>query len=105
MNSDVTVFFIDILPRIKPGVVIHIHDINLPYDYPDSFKEWYWNEQYLLAVYLMASMEKVIPLLPTTFICRSEKLKALISENFVSLGSAERDESWFGGGSFWFTKK
>jgi len=36
MNSDVTVFFVDILARIKPGVIIHIHDITLPYDYPDS---------------------------------------------------------------------
>jgi hypothetical protein len=105
MNSDVTVFFIDVLPRIKPGVIVHIHDVTLPYDYPDSFKEWYWNEQYLLAVYLMSSLDKVTPLLPTTHICRSEKLKMLISEGLVTLGSPERDESWFGGGSFWFTKK
>ena len=40
MNSDVTVFFIDVLPRIKPGVIIHVHDILLPWDYPDSFKCW-----------------------------------------------------------------
>ena len=105
MNSDVTVFFIDILPRIKPGVIIHIHDINLPYDYPDSFKDWYWNEQYLLAVYLMASMDKVVPLLPTTYICRDNKMQALIRKNLISLGDSEKDESWFGGGSFWFTKK
>jgi hypothetical protein len=107
MNSDVTVFFIDILPRIKPGVVIHIHDINLPYDYPESFKEWYWNEQYLLAIFLMASIDKVEPMLPTTYICRSEDLGELIKSSFVSLGSPQRDESWLGGGggSFWFTKK
>ena len=46
MNSDVTVFFIDILPRLRPGVIVHIHDITLPYDYPDMFRNWYWNEQY-----------------------------------------------------------
>ena len=105
MNSDVTVFFIDILPRIKPGVIIHIHDITLPYDYPDSYKEWYWNEQYLLAVYLAASIENIVPLLPTAYICRNEKLRAMITTNLFSLGNAQRDESWFGGGSFWFTKK
>lgn len=105
MNSDVSVFFIDVLPRIKPGVIIHIHDVNLPYDYPDSFKEWYWNEQYLLAVYLMSSMATLIPLLPTTYICRSENFTKLIEESHQKLGSSERDESWFGGGSFWFTKK
>lgn len=105
MNSDVTVFFIDVLPKIKPGVVIHIHDITLPYDYPDSYKEWYWNEQYLLAVYLMASMDKISPLLPTTYVCRDNYLRAFIQENLTSLGNLERDESWLGGGSFWFTKK
>jgi hypothetical protein len=44
MNSDVTVFFIDILPRIKPGVIVHVHDIALPWDYDSYFKHWYWNE-------------------------------------------------------------
>jgi len=33
-NSDVTVFFLDVLPRLRPGVILHIHDIYLPYDYP-----------------------------------------------------------------------
>lgn len=37
MNSDVTVFFIDILPRLRSGVIGHVHDITLPYDYPDMF--------------------------------------------------------------------
>ena len=104
MNSDVTVFFIDILPRLKPGVIIHIHDITLPYDYPDSYKDWYWNEQYLLAVYLMSSMEKITPLLPTAYICQNQKLRKLISESYVSLGNSVREASWLGGGSFWFTK-
>ncbi len=66
INSDVTVFFIDILPRLKLGVFIPLHDIFLPWDYPDSFKCWYWNEQYLLAVYLMCSKDSLLPLLRTT---------------------------------------
>ncbi|MCY7410548.1 MAG: class I SAM-dependent methyltransferase [Chitinophagales bacterium] len=33
-NSNVTVCFLEIIPRIKKGVLIHIHDIYLPYDYP-----------------------------------------------------------------------
>ena len=35
-NSDVTVFFLEILPRLRPGVIVHIHDIYLPYDYPSG---------------------------------------------------------------------
>ena len=29
-NSDVTAFFLDVLPRLKPGILVHIHDIFCP---------------------------------------------------------------------------
>jgi predicted O-methyltransferase YrrM len=54
--SDVVWFFFEVLPRLTPGVVIHLHDIFLPDDYPE---EWIfergqsWNEQYLLKAFLM----------------------------------------------------
>lgn len=105
MNSDVTVFFIDVLPRIKPGVIVHIHDINLPWDYPESFKYWYWNEQYMLAVYLMTGREKLHPIFPTTWVCKGMNLGSHELPNFVDLGSANANLSWKGGGSMWFTKK
>ena len=103
MNSDVTVFFIDVLPRLAPGVVVHIHDINLPWDYPESFKHWYWNEQYLLAVYLMQGMAHHRPLLPTAWVCRNQLTDSDV-QRFPDLGSAEANLSWLGGGSMWFTK-
>ena len=34
MDSDVSVFFLDVLPRLKPGVLVHVHDIFWPVDYP-----------------------------------------------------------------------
>src|SRR6185503_9200227 len=34
MNSDVTVAFLEVLPRLNKGVRVQIHDICLPYDYP-----------------------------------------------------------------------
>ena len=55
MGSDVKYEFFEILPRLNKGVIIHFHDIFLPYDYP---KEWvmkdhiFWNEQYLLQAFL-----------------------------------------------------
>ncbi|OAI43294.1 hypothetical protein AYO41_02115 [Verrucomicrobia bacterium SCGC AG-212-E04] len=54
--SDVNWFFFRILPRLAPGVLIHLHDILLPEDYPDEwiFKRGQtWNEQYLLQAFLM----------------------------------------------------
>lgn len=101
MNSDVTVFFIDVLPRLKPGVIVHIHDIHLPWDYPEMFVDWYWNEQYLLAIYLMNAMHRIDPLLPTAFVCRAPQLDSAFQTPIVDLG--EHNKAWRGGGSMWFT--
>jgi hypothetical protein len=48
-GSDVTMFFMEVLPALQPGVLIHIHDIFLPEDYPSDRGTRYWSEQYLLA--------------------------------------------------------
>ena len=101
MNSDVTVFFIDVLPRIKPGVIIHIHDITLPYDYDKTFKNWYWNEAYLLAVYMMGNAARIHPIAPTAFICKSGLFEDEISKPMIDLG--EFNDQWRGGGAMWFT--
>ncbi len=57
MNSDVTTFMLDVLPRLKPGVLVGIHDIFLPFDYFESWSERGYNEQYLLGCYLIANPE------------------------------------------------
>jgi predicted O-methyltransferase YrrM len=66
LGSDVNYLIFNVLPCIKPGVFIHIHDIFLPYEYP---KRWYdeisifWNEQYLLLAYLLENpaIEIILP--------------------------------------------
>ena len=49
-GGDVTWIFNQVLPRLRPGVVVHVHDIFLPGDYPRKwlFEGWNWSEQYLL---------------------------------------------------------
>jgi hypothetical protein len=101
MNSDVTVFFIDILPRLKPGVIVHVHDITLPWDYDLYFKNWYWNEAYMLAVYLMGRTSNIVPMLPTAFICRDPRFEAEFEKPILDLGDYK--PSWRGGGAIWFT--
>ena len=53
-GSDVNWLFFRVLPRIKQGVLIHIHDVFFPFDYP---ADWLaggrsWNEVYLLRAFL-----------------------------------------------------
>ena len=57
MNSDVTVCMTEVIPRLKPGVLVGVHDVFLPYDYPQAWRDWGYNEQYLLAAMLLAGPE------------------------------------------------
>ena len=54
-GGDVQFEYCEILPRLAPGVLVHIHDISLPKPYPRTYFEdsrLYWNEQYLLQAFL-----------------------------------------------------
>lgn len=54
-GSDVCREFLDILPTLAPGVVVHVHDIFFPYDYPEEWlveRRLAFNEQYLLEAFL-----------------------------------------------------
>lgn len=63
MNGDVVAFFLDVLPSLPVGVLVGIHDIYLPYDYPQEIAERYYSEQYVLAAWLLggARAEIVLP--------------------------------------------
>jgi predicted O-methyltransferase YrrM len=59
-GSDVTREYLQILPRLRRGVLVHIHDIFLPFDYPRDAvlnKLWFWSEQYLLQAFLSFNQE------------------------------------------------
>jgi predicted O-methyltransferase YrrM len=57
-GSDVNYLVFEVLPRLRPGVIVHFHDIFLPAEYP---REWVlgeqrsWNEQYVIRALLMYS--------------------------------------------------
>ncbi|GAA6621359.1 class I SAM-dependent methyltransferase [Scytonema sp. NUACC26] len=57
-GNDVVLLYTKIIPELKPGVLIHIHDIFLPYEYPRDWvveQRWGWNEQYLVQCILTIS--------------------------------------------------
>jgi hypothetical protein len=64
IGSDVNALFFRVLPALRPGVIVHVHDIAYPFEYP---REWVlgegraWNEAYLLRAFLQfnASFEIV----------------------------------------------
>ena len=53
--SDVRFECLEILPRLKKGVIVQFHDIFLPFPYPKSWvvdQLRFWNEQYILQAFL-----------------------------------------------------
>ena len=53
VGSDVTHTLFRILPELKPGVIVHFHDIYWPFEYPEEYFSWMaWNEAYFLRAFL-----------------------------------------------------
>jgi hypothetical protein len=56
IGADVNFLFLEVLPRLNKGVIVHVDDIFFPFHYP---KEWvinerrFWTEQYLLQAFLI----------------------------------------------------
>ena len=95
-GSDVNFLFFEILPLLKPGVLVHVHDIFLPLEYP---RQWVigdnrsWNEQYVLQALLMYSTRFQI-----MFGCA---YAASQLGHLVVAALARADGHGMGGGSLW----
>ncbi len=104
-NSDVTVFFTEILPKLPSGLLYTLHDVFLPNDYPEVWsaeqKRWY-NEQYLLCAYLLGGGDGDKIKLPNAFLPQQSEFVSICNPLF---GKGEMFESrGCGGGFFWLEK-
>jgi hypothetical protein len=55
-GGDVTKLFLHIIPMLPKDVLVHVHDVFTPYDYPISMIQnemRFWDEQYILEAYLL----------------------------------------------------
>lgn len=97
-NSDVTVFFLEVLPALPPGTLVQIHDIRLPDDYPAGWEDRFYNEQYLLAALLLGGGDRYQVLLPNAFISADKSLHTILDPLWRSepLSGAQHH-----GESFW----
>jgi predicted O-methyltransferase YrrM len=100
-NSDTTMCFLDLLPRLKKGVIVHIHDIYLPYDYPPFMCERFYNEEYLLACMLLSGNRYEV-LFPNFFISEDKELSAALKPLWEHPGLKGVEQH---GGSFWMKVK
>ena len=100
-QGDVLFEYLELLPILNPGVVVHIHDIFSPKDYLDSWiinDHLFWNEQYLLEAFLSFNNEfKIIGAL--NFL--SKKHKDKFSEMAPIFANQVNREP----GAFWIQKR
>lgn len=101
-NSDATVFFLEILPKLPPGVLVAIHDIYLPYDYPHWISYRYYSEQYLLAAYLLAGQPFFRTVLPAWYVWEAATFRPTIDTMF---GDPRLREVERHGAAFWIETK
>ena len=86
-NSDVTVFFLEVLPRLAAGVLVGIHDILWPLDYAPGWAGYHFSEQYILGAYLLARAPWLSVAFPAFFaagcpeLLSASKLGAFIAEH------------------------
>lgn len=101
IGSDVQYLYLEVLPRLKKGVIVHLHDIYLPAEYSvDSVlrKHMFWNEQYLLQAFLLFN-DTFQVLWGGSYM--NLKHPEILAEAFVSY---RRSGSCKGNGSFWMRK-
>ncbi len=96
-NSDATAIFLDVLPRLPPGILVEFHDIFLPDDYPSEWAERFYSEQYVLAAFLLAGGPLIETELPAWYVANDPELSAVIEPLWDEIGLT-RDRH---GGSFW----
>jgi hypothetical protein len=101
MNSDVAVFFLDVLPALPAGVLVGIHDIYLPDDYPADIADRYWSEQYPLASWLLGGADVEI-VLPAWRVSTDSVLKHALDDLWDRPGLGPVDRH---GVSFWFVTR
>jgi len=108
IGGDVNYLFLEILPRLKPGVIVHVHDIFLPFEYRrdwvmDEFR--FWSEQYLLQAFLTFNSEFEV-LMANRYLAHKypEDLKAAFP-NLENLKAALPNSVRWGGGSFWMRRR
>ncbi len=98
IGGDVNYLFLEVLPRLNPGVIVHVHDIFFPYEYPQDWvmeRRRFWTEQYLLQAFLVFNSEFEV-------LVSSGYLKATYPEEVAEVFPAAAP--WTGG-SFWMKRK
>lgn len=97
-GSDVNYEVFEILPRLRPGVLVHFHDVFFNFEYPADWvlqQNRSWNEIYLLRAFLMHNNSFDIVFFNHHFACTDSTAGASEHQEFAS----------HPGGGIWLQKR
>jgi hypothetical protein len=100
MGNHLALFFVELLPSFPSGVLVGVHDIYLPDDYAPAHVDTYWNEQYLLAITLLAGTARYKVTLPCHYVGSTSPLQEELDSRWVASGLGGLN-AW--GCVLWFT--
>ena len=100
-NSDCSFIYNELIPSLPSGIIIHIHDIYLPFDYPQFMCDRLYNENQVLATYLLSNPDYFKILLPNYFCYRELKFEEILSPIFKTPMMTKVEKH---GGSIWLLK-
>jgi hypothetical protein len=102
-NSDVTVFFTEVMPALRPGAIWGLHDIFLPWDYPEEWRDRFYNEQYLLLTYLLGGSAGDEIILPVQWASHQPSLHGILEPLWRHKHLFQ--DTGMGGGCFWMRRR
>jgi hypothetical protein len=102
-GGDVNFLFLEVLPRLQRGVVVHFHDINMPYEYSRAYFtnpqfRMFWTESYLLQAFLICNRDFEV-LLAMNYL-QTDHMDSFCSA-FPRFNLAD---NWANSGSFWIRR-
>jgi hypothetical protein len=97
-RGDLPYLFCRVMPSLPAGVLVHVHDIFLPFDYPNLYDRWCHTEEYLLACMLSHSRRYRV-VLATHWLSRTEP--AAMNAAFGPLAGTAASAPHHLGCSFW----
>lgn len=88
LGNDVAILFCAILPTLKPGVIVHVHDIFLPFEYRYTHLRYMhgWGEQYILHAVMQ---NRPVELLWPGFYVQQTRPEAVEAMPFLKAGYAQ----------------
>jgi hypothetical protein len=89
-GGDVWFLYCEVLPRLRTGVLVHVHDVALPHPYPAAYRQQglFWTEQYLLQAFLAFNTRfRVIWAGAYTHVHHEAQVKAAIPDFGLGPGS------------------